>query len=125
MEFFKELPSGWQGLGAAVGAIVAGMIFLRQFLSGAAASRASDAGQIEALDVYKQMVSELRASLVEVNTRADRFAQERNDAIQTLGDLRGQLKEMTRQLEDQGRELVALRRQVNELTEQLNAKKQS
>lgn len=123
MEFLKDLPGGWQGLGAAVGVIAAGMVFLRQFLSGAAAARASDAGQIEALDVYKQMVSELRASLAEVNQRADRFAQERNDALQSLGDLRGQLKEMTRQLEEQGRELAGLRQQVSNLQEQLNAKK--
>lgn len=122
MELLNSLPEGWKGIGGLLGVIAAGVIFLRQYLSGAAASRASDAGQIEALQVYKDLNADLRAQLTEVNSRADRFAAERNAAIEALGGLRGQVQEMTRQLEEQGRELAALRAQVAQLQEQLNAK---
>ncbi len=118
MEFLNELPLWLKWLGGIAGTIAGGALFLRQYLSGAAAERASDTGQIAALDVYKSMVGELRTALAEANTRADQFAKERNEAIEIVGTLKGQLSEMTRQLELQGRELNELRAQV----EKLNAK---
>lgn len=123
MELLGALPDGWKGIGAMLGVIAAGAIYLRQYMSGAAAARASDTGQIEALGVYKELNADLRAALVEANTRADHFAAERNAAVVAMGKLEGQLAEMVRRLEEQAAELAALRKQVTELTEQLNAKK--
>lgn len=117
MEIFDKLPEWMKWLGAIAGTIAGGALFLRQYLSGAAAERASDSGQIAALDVYKSMVSELRTALAEANARADQFAKERNEAIELAGTLKGQIAELNRQVE-------GLRVQVGQLMEQLNAKKQ-
>lgn len=115
MDFLNELPEWVKWLGAIGGTIAGGVLFLRQYLSGAAAERASDTGQIEALGVYKSMVSELRQALAEANTRADQFAKERNEAIEMAGTLKGQISELNSQVK-------RLSDQVEKLTEQLNAK---
>lgn len=115
MDLLDKLPQGWAGIGALLGVLAGGVIFLRQFLSGAAATRASDEGQIAALDVYRQMVNELRSQLEAANTRADQFAKERNEAIAMLGKSEGQMAEMARQIERQSHEIRILREQVEGL----------
>jgi chromosome segregation ATPase len=122
MDLVKNMPGGNLGIGGLLGLIGAAAIYFRQYLSGANASRASDAGQIAALAVYQNMVDMLRKSESDAQTRADTFARERNEAIAAVGKLQGQMEAMARQLEVQSSELQSLREQVRKLTEQLNAK---
>lgn len=122
-EMTKGLPGGPLGaIGGLLGLIAGAGLYFRQFISGAAASRASDSGQIAALVVYQSMVDMLNKRVIESDQRADGFAKERNDAISAMGNLQGQMDAMNRQLEAQSQELVSVREQVRKLTEQLNAK---
>lgn len=122
-EMTKVLPGGpLVAIGGLLGIIAAAGVYFRQYLSGAAASRASDNGQIAALAVYQSMVEMLNKRVIESDMRADGFAKERNEAISAMGKLQGQMDAMNRQLDNQSQELVLLREQVRKLTEQLNDK---
>ena len=117
------MPTSTTGLLGTVGAaVIAGAIFLRQYLSRGAADRADDAGRISAINVYKELLEAERAARALADQRADGFAKERNEAVTVMGELRGQLKAVTEQLKDQTDELAALRSQVRGLKEQIDAK---
>lgn len=112
----NALPGGpLTAIGAALGLVAAGAVYFRQYLSGAAAARASDDGQIAALQVYKDLLDAATRRQAEAELRADMFAKERNDAVAALGRLEGQIAAMTR-------EIVALHEQVRALKEEVNAK---
>ncbi|MFA9287990.1 hypothetical protein ACCQ08_24650 [Comamonas sp. SY3] len=111
----NELPEWVKWLGAIGGTIAGGVLFLRQYLSGAAAERANDSGQIAAINVWRQVAEAAQAQATAERGRADQFAKERNEAIELVGTLKGQLAEMNRQL-------AVLQTKVDQLTEQLNAK---
>lgn len=119
----STLPGGpFAAIGGVLGVIAAGAIYFRQYLSGAAAARASDDGQIAALQVYKDLLESATKRQAEAELRADRFAQERNDAVAAVGRLEGQIAALTRQLEIQTQEIAALHEQVRALKEQVHAK---
>jgi hypothetical protein len=86
-------------------------------------------GQIAAIDVWKELADSANAARAVAESRADMFAKERNDALQQLWEMRGQLKvltdEVTRLRElvaSQNDELHGLRDQLSALKEQINAK---
>lgn len=101
-----------------------------------AVGAANDAASISAIDYWREVASRGDKVIEALTLRADKFAEERNQALQMVGEMRGQLSEMTRQLENQARllqlqadkldqqatEMLGLRGQVNSLKEQLNAK---
>ena len=101
-----------------------------------AVGAANDAANISAIDHWKEVASRSDKALEAMTLRADRFAEDRNQALQMVGEMRGQLVEMTRQLDNQAgllrqqaekldlqaEEMHGLRRQVDSLKEQLNAK---
>ncbi|GKS83208.1 chemotaxis protein [Acidovorax sp. SUPP1855] len=119
----NSVPGGpFAALSAAAAAIAGGAVVFRQWLSRGAADRADDAGRVSAINVYKELLEAERLARAEADKRADGFAKERNDAVTALGELRGQLAAMSRQLEDQNAELGALREQVRALKEQIDAK---
>ena len=73
--------------------------------------------------------STLDAALVAMTLRADKFAEERNEAFRSLARMEGQIVEMSRQLaaqvekiDAQTKETLALRNQIRHLEEKLNAK---
>ena len=80
----------------------------QQRLSGADAD-----GQIEALSVYKEMLKTEREARIAAETRADQFARELRDAMQTLGKLEGQLQAMTAELGRVRHELELMKGQIN------------
>ncbi len=80
----------------------------QQRLSGADAD-----GQIEALSVYKEMLKAEREARVTAETRADQFARELRDALQQLGELKGQLAAMTAELARVRQELELMKGQIN------------
>lgn len=101
-----------------------------------AVGAANDAANISAIDHWKAVADRSDKALEAMTLRADKFAEERNEALQMVGEMRGQLTEMTRQLTHQATllqqqadkldlqasEMHALRGQVNSLKDQLNAK---
>lgn len=89
--------------------------------SGDAVTRASDAANLTGIETLKQLVESERAARTKAEERADKFAGERNEAMQEVWEMRGQLKVMNDTLSDQTRELVKLREQVRQLQEQINA----
>lgn len=80
----------------------------QQRLSGADAD-----GQIEALAVYKEMLRAEREARVTAETRADQFARELREALQQLGELKGQLQAMTAELARVRQELEQVKGQIN------------
>ena len=80
----------------------------QQRLSGADAD-----GQIEALSVYKEMLKTEREARITAETRADQFARELREAMQTLGKLEGQLQAMTAELGRVRHELELMKGQIN------------
>ena len=109
MEFLEHLPNGVKWIGGVLGAIGAGFLFLRQFLSGAAAERANDSGQIAAIDVWRQLAESAQAQAVSERVRADQFAKERNEAIALIGELKAQVSELTRQVDALNNQIAAMR----------------
>ncbi len=74
--------AGWVGGGIA--AVVAAAVGLRSWLSGDASNRAEDSTNIAFL-------STLMDQLQRANSRADKFAEERNEAIMEIGELKAQV----------------------------------
>lgn len=74
--------AGW--IGATLAAVVAAALGLRRWLSGDASGRAEDSANI-------QFLSTLMSQLELANERADRFARERNEAIEQIGELKSQI----------------------------------
>lgn len=122
-EFLENLPDGWKAFAFALGAIGGGFLMLRQYLSGAEAQRVSDQAQIAAIDVYKQMVAELRSLLDSERARSDNFARERNEAVSMLADYKAKIADMTRQIELQSARIEAQSEEIRTLREQLESLK--
>jgi len=80
----------------------------QQRLSGADAD-----GQIEALSVYKEMLKTEREARISAETRADQFARELREAMQTLGKLEGQLQAVNAELGRVRQELELMKGQIN------------
>lgn len=105
----------------AVLTLAGGYRLWRMQSSGDAKERADSAGQIAALAAWQELLDSERAARVRAEERADKFAQERNDAMQQVFEMKGQLSAMNENLSAQGKELTGLRDQVRQLKEQLNA----
>jgi len=109
-------------LAAGVLTLAGGWRLYRNQLSGDSVTRANDAANITALDTWKQLLEGERAARIKAEERADKFAGERNEAMQEVWEMRGQLKVMNETLAEQTRELVQLREQVRQLQEQIHAR---
>lgn len=81
---------------------------------------ADSSGQIQALDVYKELLANERLAKEREVLRADLLSKERNDAHQELWLLKGQLQAMTEQMSVQRTELDTLRKQLDELRDKVN-----
>jgi hypothetical protein len=86
-----------------------------------AKERADSDGQIAALATWQALLEGERAARVKAEERADKFAAERNEALQELWEMKGQLKAMNETLTAQTAELSSLRDLVRQLKDQRNA----
>lgn len=85
-------------------------------------TEASNEANIEAINTYKALVAELRADKAILTERADKFAEERNEAWKQLYATQGKLESMADQVMALNQEIVKLRQEVGELrAEQLKA----
>lgn len=85
-----------------------------------AKERADSDGQIAALATWQALLEGERAARVKAEERADKFAAERNEALQELWEMKGQLKAMNETLTAQTLELGSLRDLVRQLKDQRN-----
>ncbi|CAN7473804.1 hypothetical protein LJR170_003138 [Variovorax paradoxus] len=86
-----------------------------------AKERADSSGQIAALATWQALLEGERAARVKAEERADKFAAERNEALQQVWDMRGQLKVMNETITSQRAELGELREQMRQIKEQIHA----
>jgi uncharacterized coiled-coil DUF342 family protein len=86
-----------------------------------AKERADSEGQIAALATWQALLEGERAARVKAEERADKFAAERNEALQQVWEMKGQLRAMNETIAGQTSELAQLREQVRELKEQIHA----
>jgi len=120
IQLFTELKGVLGGAGA-VGIAVAAYLWNQRGqrqLEGA-----NTVANISAIEHWKDVAERSDLALTAMTLRADRFAEERNEAFRSLARMEGQLAEMTRQMEVQGREMQGLRNQIQDLQEQINAKR--
>lgn len=106
---------------AAILTVAGGYRYWRNQSSGDAKDRADSEGQIAALATWQALVEGERAARIKAEERADKFAAERNEAMQQVWEMRGQLKVMNDTLAAQTSELAQLREQVRQLKEQIHA----
>ena len=86
-----------------------------------AKERADSEGQIAALATWQALLEGERAERVKAEERADKFAAERNEALQQLWEMKGQLKVMSESLAAQAVELGSLRDLVRQLKDERHA----
>lgn len=108
---------GSLGGAGTIGSVLAGavvlLVTLRPLLSRIKLSTKMDEGQINALDRLGQMLNEERAARKLAEERADRFAAERNEAIQRIGQLEGEVRALQSRVDDLTRQLGALMEKRN------------
>lgn len=120
IQLFTELKGVLGGAGA-LGVGVA--LYLWNQRSQRQLEGANTEANISAIEHWKDVAERTDAALTTMTQRADKFAEERNEAYRSLARMEGQLAEMTRQLESQSREMQGLRNQIQTLQEQINAKR--
>lgn len=86
-----------------------------------AKERADSSGQIAALATWKELLEGERAARVRAEERADKFAAERNEALEQVWEMKGRFEAMNETLAAQTAELGILREQVRQLREQIHA----
>lgn len=106
---------------AAVLSLAGGYKYWRSQGSSDAKERADNDGQIAALATWQQLLESERAARIKAEERADKFAAERNEAMQQVWEMRGQLKAMSDNLAAQTAQIAGLQDQVRQLKEQINA----
>ena len=125
IQLFTELK-GVLGGAAAVGTSVA--LYLWSQRGQRQLDGANTEANVSAIAHWKDVAERSDAALVAMTQRADKFAEERNEAYKQLSRMEGQLVEMNRQLEaqnlklsTQSKEMQGLRDQVRSLQEQIHA----
>lgn len=121
MELGDLAGNPWAQIVAAVLTLAGGYRFWRMQSSSDAKERADSTGQIAALEAWQALLESERTARIRAEERADKFAAERNEAMQQVYEMKGQLKAMSETLSAQVAELHGLRDQVRQLKEQINA----
>jgi chromosome segregation ATPase len=132
IQLFNELR-GVLGGTLAVGLTVA--VYLYSQRGQRKLDGANTEANVSAIAHWKDVAERSDAALIAMTQRADKFAEDRNDAFRSLAHMEGQLAEMTRQLaaqnlqleaqrkqlEAQSQEMQGLRDQIRDLQEQIHA----
>lgn len=82
---------GLEAVGMIVGGILTAILIARPLLSKLKVGAAMDGAQIDAIERLSRLLNDERALRRQAEDRADRFAQERNEAIQKIGKLEGEV----------------------------------
>lgn len=96
-----------------VGAVLAGIVLVavaaRPLLSKLNLGTRMDGAQIDAIDRLGKLLNEEREARKIAEERADRFAQERNEAIQKVGRLEGEIHALRADVQRQAAVIESLR----------------
>lgn len=88
---------------------------VRKNASSASVTEASNEANITAIETYKELVATERAARVASDLRADKFAEERNEAWKQLYATQGKLEAMADQVMALNQEITLLRGEVAQL----------
>lgn len=102
-------------IGGTLASVLAGWRMLRRDQSNSNVTEASNEANIEAINTYKQLVSELRADKANSDARADKFAEERNEAWKQYYAAQGKIEAMADQVMNLQQEIALLRAEVAQL----------
>lgn len=86
---------GGSGLTALVVSVFFGM---KRFLRKEGVDAAKDSANIDTIAQLRQSLTDERAARKEAELRADKFADERNEAIQKIGELNGKITALEQQV---------------------------
>jgi chromosome segregation ATPase len=86
---------GGSGLTALVVSVFFGM---RRFLRKEGVDAAKDSANIDTIAQLRQSLADERSARKEAELRADKFADERNEAIQKIGELNGKITALEQQV---------------------------
>jgi septal ring factor EnvC (AmiA/AmiB activator) len=85
--------------GGAVTTLLLSVVFgMRRFLRKEGVDAASDKARIDTIEQLRQSLADERAARKLSDERADKFAEERNDAIQKIGELNGKITALEQQV---------------------------
>lgn len=93
-----DIDPVWKILGGAGASIIALGLMLRSYLSNSSVSMAGNRADIGTITRLNKLLNEERIARRLSDERADQFAKERNEAIQAMGDLKGQIQALTFQV---------------------------
>lgn len=82
---------------------------------------ANSEANVNAINHWQEVAARADAALAAMTQRADKFADERNEAYRALAKLEGRIEELTRQLEAQNNLIINLREQIAHLEGQIRA----
>lgn len=105
----------WAGIAGVLGALgtaFAGWRMVRRDASNSAVSEASNEANIEAINTYKELVESERAARIRSDERADRFAEERNEAMKNFYIAQGELESLRKQIVTLTTEVQLLRTEI-------------
>lgn len=88
----SDLPEGSGTIVGSIAGIAAVLLWLRNYLSGAAVTQVANDAQV-------QLVQMLREQLAQERTRADAAEKARDGAINQIGELRAQVDQLTAQVQ--------------------------
>ena len=98
------------------GTIILGVfLWLRKWLSRDATDRAMDSADIGTVRRLNELLDSEREARKLAETRADQFAQERNELIRSMGQLEGNIISLTRQVEQLTTQVTAQSEEIARL----------
>lgn len=99
--------------GSGITALVVSVFFgMRRFLRKEGVDAAKDSANIDTIAQLRQSLADERAARKESDLRADKFADERNDAIQKIGELNGKITALEEQVKSLKEVVESLRKTV-------------
>lgn len=98
VSILKNAPAWLVGLGMGGTAIVAGAVFLRQFLSSAKVDRSANEANVQTIERLTSEVEGERKRADQERDRADQLMHEREDMIREIGELKGKVDALTSQV---------------------------
>lgn len=98
-DFLKLFGLAKEVLGPALALSIAGGWYLFRQKPTDAVRAANADGTVDAIDHWKEIANNEREARLVAEQRADSFAKERNDAMQQVWKLTGQVETLTKQLE--------------------------
>lgn len=104
--------------GGAVTTLILSVFFgMRRFLRKEGVDAASDSARIDTIAQLRQSLADERAARKEAELRADKFADERNEAIRTIGELNGKITALEQQVASLAEVVESMRSAVSDHTE--------